>query len=176
MMRLPVLLAMVLWLAAGCGFTPIHGHTGDYDIEVATYLAATELQARSGVLGQQLKNAMEDRFDPDSSGSLYNKAFRLEFDVKQNRQAGVIERDGAIMRFNIILTSDYRLIDAETREVLDTGTIHRTASYFNAPEKFASYIAEKDAIQRALIEMGEDYKMRLSSYFAREFKLGPRGR
>lgn len=169
---------LLMFCLSACGFTPLYGEAGDYDIEVGTYLAATELQAASGsgIMGQQLKNALEDSFNPNSASSLYNNAFRLEFDLNQSRSAGVIEQDGAILRYNIVLSSTYRLIDLETREVLSRGTIRRTASYFNAPEKFASYIAEKDAVQRVLHEMSEDYKMRLSSYFAKEYKLGPRGR
>jgi hypothetical protein len=176
MMRL-LAIAMVL-LLTGCGFQPLHGDSSDYDIEIGTYLTSTKLKVAnsSGMAGQQLLNAIEDRFNPDSAPSLYNDAFLLEFDLTERREAGVIEQDGSISRFNIRLLSKYRLIDLDTREVLDKGTITRTASYFNAPEKFSAYIAEKDAVQRALIEMSADYKLRLSAYFAREYKLGQRAR
>lgn len=176
MMRFWAIVMMVL--LAGCGFQPLHGDSSDYDIEVGTYLTSTKLKVarNSGMAGQQLLNAIEDRFNPDSAPSLYNDAFLLEFDLTEQREAGVIEQDGSISRFNIRMISDYRLIDLETREVLDSGSINRTASYFNAPEKFSSYIAEKDAVQRALIEMSADYKLRISAYFAREYKLGQRAR
>lgn len=165
-----------LFLLASCGFQPLHGTANDYDIEVSTYLASTKVEATGGeqMLAQQLENAVSDRFNPDSSPSLYNTAFRLEINLIQRRQAAIIQQSGVIGRYNVILVSQYKLIDAETRTVLDTGTIRRTASFFNAPEKYAAYIAEKDAVQRALLEMSEDYKMRIAAYFAREYKLGPR--
>lgn len=174
-MRILALLCLFPLLLA-CGFTPLHGKTDDLDIEIGTYLASTELRHRGGseMLGQQLYNAIEDRFNPSSASSLYGKAFRLEFSVAEERNSGVVEQDGSISRFNIDIRSEYRLIDLETNAVLDSGHVRRTASFFNAPEKYASYIAEKDAVQRALIEMSEDYKLRLASFFAREYKLGQR--
>lgn len=172
------LLLLCLMVLAGCGFKPLHGDAADLDIEVGTYLASTKIEAVAGrdMLGQQLENAIEDRFNPNGRSSLYNTAFRLEFSLREQRQAAIIQQTGAIGRYNVILQSDYKLIDAETREVLDSGTIRRTASFFNAPEKYAAYIAEKEAVQRALLEMSEDYKMRIASYFARDYKLGPRTR
>lgn len=171
-------LLISLFLLASCGFHPLHGKANDYDIEVSTYLASTKVEAIGGepMLAQQLENAVSDRFNPDSSPSLYSTAFRLEFSLSQQRQAAIIQQEGIIGRYNIILASQYKLIDAETRTVLDTGTIRRTASFFNAPEKYAAYIAEKDAVQRALLEMSEDYKMRIAAYFAREYKLGSRAK
>lgn len=165
-----------LFLLASCGFQPLHGNASDYDIEVSTYLASTKVEAVGGdaMLSQQLENAVTDRFNPDSTTSLYDTAFRLEFSLAEQRQAAIVQQTGVIGRYNIILSSKYKLIDAETRAVLDAGTIRRTASFFNAPEKYAAYIAEKDAVQRALLEMSEDYKMRIAAYFAREYKLGPR--
>ncbi|MCH2547778.1 MAG: hypothetical protein MK052_09255 [Alphaproteobacteria bacterium] len=166
-------LAAVLWLG-GCGFTPVYGTNSDLNIEVSTYLSAIHLSQNSGALGQQLENALEDRLNPDSSPSLYEKSFRLEFSVATKRDAVVIEQDGSIARYNIMLNSPYRLKDAQTGEVLSKGTLRRTASFYNAPEKFAGYIAEKDAVDRALIELSEDYKLRLIAYFAKHYKQGAR--
>src|SRR5690606_30430679 len=158
----------------GCGFTPVYGTNDDYDIEIGTYLASIKVEHHrvSGVLGQQLENALEDRLNPTSKDSLYGTAFRLQFTVVPRQDAAIIEQTGVIQRFNIVLTSNYKLVDAYTGEVLDSGTVRRTASFFNAPEKYAAYVAEKDAVQRALVEMSEDYRLRLASYFAREYKLG----
>lgn len=168
-----LLIAMMLVLPA-CGFQPLYGKNDDRDIEVSTYLSAIDLSQRSGMLGQQLENAMQDRFNPDSSASLYAVAFRLEFNISSKRDAVVIEQDGSIARYNILLASAYKLIDKETGEVLDSGTIRRTASFYNAPDKFSAYIAEKNAIDRALVELSEDYRLRLSAYFAQNYKLGQR--
>jgi hypothetical protein len=173
-MRQQFWLIAVAWCLAACGFQPIYGTTGDYDIEVGTYLSSIEFSQRSGVLGQQLQNAMEDRFDPEASGSLYGKSFRLQFGLDSKRDAVVIGQDGSIARYNILLTSPYTLIDIESGAVLDRGTVRRTASFYNAPDKFSAYVAEKNAIDRALTELSEDYKLRMAAYFAQHYKLGPR--
>jgi LPS-assembly lipoprotein len=163
----------MLWVA-GCGFTPVYGTNNDQDVEVSSYLSSITLKQRSGALGQQLENALEDRLNPDASASLYGKAFQLDFTIDNKRDAVVIEQDGSIARYNVLLISNYRLTDTETGEVLDKGSVRRTASFFNAPEKFAAYIAEKDALDRALLELSEDYKLRLAAYFAKNYKLGER--
>lgn len=169
-----ILVFLLAYLVSGCGFTPVYGTNNDMDIETGTYLSSISLKQSSGPLGQRLENALEDRLNPDGSGSLYDNAFRLEFTINSKRDAVVIEQDGSIARYNIMLVSSYRLVDTETNEVLDKGQVRRTASFFNAPEKFASYIAEKDAVDRALLELSEDYKLRLAAYFARDYKLGSR--
>lgn len=173
MMKRALATVMVLVLA-GCGFQPLYGSNSDRDIEVSTYLSSIRFSQRSGALGQRLQNALEDSFNPDASSSLYGKSFRMEFSLESRRDAVVIEQDGAIARFNILLSSPYRLIDDETGEVLDKGTIRRTASFYNAPEKFAAYTAEKDAVERALKELAEDYRLRIAAYFAQHYKLGQR--
>lgn len=168
-------LAIIALVAlAACGFQPVYGTNSDRDIEVSTYLSSIRFVQRSGMLGQQLQNALEDGFNPDASSSLYGKSFRLEFNIATRRDAVVIEQNGVIARYNILLISAYRLIDDETGELLDNGTLRRTASFYNAPEKFAAYTAERDAVQRALGELAEDYRLRVAAYFAQHYKLGPR--
>lgn len=166
-----VAVALLLFLPA-CGFQAIYGKSDDTNIEIGTYLASTTVTTRgSGELGNQLKNTIEDRLNPTAATSLYGKAFNLEVRVTAPRTPLGIGRSGAISRYDVTLQSSYVLTDAETREVLDKGVITRRVSFFNADEKFASYAAEKDAIDRGINELGEDYKMRLASYFAEHYKL-----
>lgn len=165
---------VALLVLTACGFQPVYGTNSDYNIEVSSYLSSVRFSQRSGPQGQQLQNALEDRFNPDASASLYGKSFVMEFSLNSRRDAVVIEQDGSIARYNILLISQYRLLDEETGELLDEGTIRRTASFYNAPEKFAAYVAEKDAVQRALVELAEDYRLRIAAYFAQHYKLGQR--
>lgn len=171
MMRIFAAIALLLLLPA-CGFQAIYGKSDDTSIEIGTYLAATTVSARgSGELGNRLKIAVEDRLNPTASSSLYGKAFNLEIRVAAPRTPLGIGRTGEISRYDVTLQSHYVLTDGETREVLDKGIISRRVSFFNADEKFASYVAEQDAIERGINELGEDYKVRLAAYFAEHYKL-----
>ncbi|MBM3617581.1 MAG: hypothetical protein FJX23_03450 [Alphaproteobacteria bacterium] len=171
MSRILAGIALLLLLPA-CGFQAIYGKSDDTNIEIGTYLASTTVNTRgSGELGNRLKIAVEDRLNPTAAASLYGKAFNLEIRVTAPRTPLGIGRSGAISRYDVTLQSSYVLSDAETREVLDKGVITRRVSFFNADEKFASYAAEQDAIDRGINELGEDYKIRLAAYFAEHYKL-----
>ncbi len=166
------ILACTLCLClAACGFQPMYGDTQDRDIEAGTYLASIEVQPIAGTLGQRLQIALEDRLDPSSGTSLYGKAFALNVSVRSKRDPVVVEPDGSIPRYNISLISQFRLLDAETGEVLYKGVVRRTASFNVADEKYAAFVAERDPVQRALVEMSEDYVVRLAAYFAQNYKL-----
>lgn len=159
-------------LLQNCGFQPIYGAVEDDDIEVGTYLASTEVKALGGnSLANDLKIAIEDRINPKAQESLYGRSFQLEVTIRTPRTPLGIGRSGAISRYDITLDSRYRLVDLDTKEELTRGVMQRRVSYFNADEKFAAYTAEQDAIRRGVRELSEDYKMRLSSYFAQYYKL-----
>ncbi len=171
-LHLPALLMLCVWLT-GCGFQPVYGNVQDDHIEVASYLSSIQVDASGGELGQRLENQLEDRLNPKAIDSLYGQYFRLQTNITANRDAVVVELDGDISRFNIELVSKYYLYD-DKGELLDRGTVRRTASFNAVDEKFAAYVAEKEAVERALVEMSEDYRMRLSAYFAQHYKLGQR--
>jgi len=162
---------MICLSLAACGFQPMYGETQDRDIEAGTYLASVAVQPISGTLGQRLQIALEDRLDPTSSASLYGKAFALEVNVRSKREPVVVEPDGSIPRYNINLVSKVRLLDSKTGDVLHKGTVQRTASFNVADEKYAAFVAERDAVQRALVEISEDYVVSLAAYFAQNYKL-----
>lgn len=170
MMR-AALLALLLLTLSACGFQPLYGKVDDRDIEVGTYLASIKVDGIPGLSGQQLQMALEDRLNPNAKPSLYGKAFRLSVSLKVRRNPVIVEQDGSIPRYNLNLASSYRLIDENSQEVLDTGVARRVVSFNQADEKFAAYVAEKDALERGLSEMAEDYRMRLAAYFAQHYKL-----
>lgn len=161
-----------VWMTGGCGFQPVYGSLKDDSIEVSTYLAAVDVAVIPGATGQQFRNALQDRLNPAAGKSVYGRAFRLEVALRIKRDPIVIEKDGSIGRYNINLSSNYRLLDSETLELLTSGKINRIASFSDTDEKFAAYIAEKDAMERAILELSEDYRLRLAAYFAGNYTLG----
>ena len=151
-----------------CGFQPIYGESSRQENDrIARYFAATDIRTKSGARGQQLKNALEDQLNPNSIISDIKKHYTLQVEVQVRRDATVIERDGSISRYNVNVSSNYRLRDANGR-TLKKGVVRRTASYNDVNEHFSSYIGEKDAIQRAIKEMSEDYKMQLAAFYAEQ--------
>lgn len=168
----PFIGLVLLFALSACGFQAIYGQSDDTSIEIGTYLASTTVSASaSGELGHRLQISIEDRLNPTASKSLYGKAFNLEVRVSAPRIPVGIDRTGEISRYDVTLQSQYVLTDAETMDVLDKGMITRRVSFFNTDEKFASYAAEQDAVDRGIKELGEDYKVRLAAFFAEHYKL-----
>lgn len=168
-MRQLVLSLTLLCLLASCGFSPIYAtdsHRPEGSPAIAEHLRAIVLKQSSGMQGQQLENAIADTINPTSEKSSLGDAYRLEFNLKQTKSAAIVEQDGSIARYQIGLTSTYKLIDAASGDVLNRGEIRRVASFNVADEKFAAYVAEKDAIQNALKEISADYGQRLAAQFA----------
>lgn len=171
MLRLPALLT-ALFLLVSCGFQPVYGTVDDREhLELSTYLAGVEVAPISGREGQQLRIMLEDRLNPADSASIYDKSFRLNIALKLRRDPVIVQPDGSIARYQMVLTSTYRLTDVETGESMDSGQIRRISSFDVPIEKFAVYVAERDATRRALTELSEEYRMRLIAYFARHYKL-----
>lgn len=157
----------LLFLLAACGFQPLYGDVTDDNAEIASYLAAITVDAEGGVMAQQLQNELEDRLNPSTRGSVFGDGrFILKLQVSSDRDPVLVELDGNILRYHIELVSRFELLEGESGKRLHRGVVRRTASFNVVDEKFAAYVAEKDAIERALVEMSQDYKMRLGAYFA----------
>ena len=166
-MRRILLSVMMLCLLNSCGFEPIYAKSGSATSPaIADKFKAIQLNQHAGMLGLQLENAIHDQINPMSEPSPIGKVYHLEFDLKQAKTAAIVEQDGSIARYQVNFSSNYKLIDAKTLETLHKGVIRRVASYNVADEKFAAYIAEKDAAQRAIEEISADYAQRLAAYFA----------
>lgn len=157
---------LILLVLSACGFRPIYGDVGDQNIEMASYLTAIEVESASGELGNRLKIMVEDQLNPAHEQSVYAGRFKLVMDVKSDSIPLVIRGDGSIDRFSTNLVSSYHLYETASHRLITSGTLRRTASYNNLDEKFASYIAQKDALHHALGELAEDYKLRLAGFFA----------
>lgn len=171
---LPLLVMMVCGAMglSGCGFQPVYGKVSDRQhLEVATYLAGIDIDPIRGREGQMLRNGLEDRLNPQAEASIYKGAFRLAVVLQAKRDPVVVEPDGSIARYSVNLVSSYKLFDTQTGEELDSGIVRRVASYDAPIEKFAVYVAEKDALERGVIELAEDYRLRLAAYFANNYKL-----
>lgn len=177
------LLPLVL---ASCGFQPLYGQHigGDAKTAVTVHqLAGIEIgqvsggasgQPSPGILGQQLRNNIEDRLNPGkiiAPESVYHLDISLSL-----RETGVaVSRDGTISRYNIFLDTTYVLTRKVDGKPVYQGRFSRSSSYnVQSNAYFSTYVSRGDSIKHGIVELAEEYRQRLAAFLVQQSgKLAP---
>lgn len=145
---------------AACGFRPLQAKNGGVDL--ASILVTVD-HTRGG---QLLEAEMNDAFNPD--GQRPQKRYQLDIVMTQSEVRLFINPDGTSGRSDIPVASNYTLTRLSDGTVVDRGNVTRVSSY-NTSETadYASYVSIQDAKKRAIKELAQSYKLRLSNVLAR---------
>lgn len=158
-MKSALLLAALLALAA-CGFRPVHGR--DYQAEQETNLSSVSVQVDNTRLGQLLKAEIESGLNPDYERA--EKLYTLSITLIENDLYLFVNPDGTAGRGDVVFSSSYQLVRNLDHKVLKTGSIRRVSSYnISETADYATYVSEDDARRRGVIELAQDYKLRMSN-------------
>lgn len=158
-MKRALLLAALLALTA-CGFRPVHGRT--YQAEQETNLSAVRIEVDNSRLGQLLKAEIEDGVNPDYARS--EKLYTLSVALFETNNYLFVNPDGTAGRGDIVFTSNYQLVRNLDHKVLKKGHMKRVSSYnISETADYATYVSQDDARRRGIIELAQDYKLRLSN-------------
>ena len=158
-MRMIALTLLALTLTA-CGFEPLHSR--EYRARQEADLSAIEVQVDNSRLGQLLKAEITDGVNPDYQRA--EKLYRLKVNLAEREIYLFINPDGTSSRGDIEYRSTYRVSRIVDGKVLHTGRINRVSSY-NMSDRadYASYVSEEDARKRGILELAEDYRLRLAN-------------
>ena len=157
MKKLTALLFILIALNA-CGFTPVHGQA--MRTANAIHLAAVEIEVDNTRRGQFLKAEIQDQTNP--STQQIPKKYRLKISYYETEVPVFINPDGTSSRGDLQYQSDYTLTRLADAVVISRGSIQRISSYntsINAD--YASFVSEEDARRRGIVELAQDYKLRL---------------
>jgi len=161
----PVGLLGATIIVAACGFQPLYGsNQGVLSGPVVEDLAAVHITAISERVGQIVRNDLLDRLNP--FGEPTSPRFSLAVELEEAKEGLAIQIDDTVTRFNLTLTANYFLSDAQTGTVLTTGSVRAKAAYNVLRSDFANVIAERDAQQRAAREIADEMKTRLAVFFS----------
>jgi LPS-assembly lipoprotein len=162
-MKHALLLAALLALAA-CGFQPVHSKS--YRAQQAIDLSAVSVRVDNTRLGQLLKAEIEQGTNPDYTRD--SRVYTLAITLTERDIYLFVNPDGTAGRGDVEFRSEYRLLRNSDQKVLQTGTISRVSSYnISNSADYATYVSEEDARKRGIIELGQDYKLRLSNLLGR---------
>ena len=166
MPRLPAILLTVAALAlAGCGYRPMYSSTAT-NPGVAGSLAAISIPEASDRPSQLVRNELISSMQSGKGEEKY--LLNLTTTLADN---GVIQnKQPAVTRQAILITTNFELIDRSTGKVVNKGTSFARVPYDVTRQPFADLQAQKDATERAAHQVGEDIRTRLAAYFAKQQK------
>ena len=142
-----------------CGFTPMYAtSTG-----VTPKLASIQVLRPDGRTGFLLGQALDDEFANKDGGP---PQYRLALKLKEVRVPRGLRVNNVASRYELQLTTDYRLIDTKTRAVVTSGNVAIKVTYDSADQPYAGVAAQLDGQERAAGQAAERIRLELASYFA----------
>lgn len=162
-MKFPILASCIMLVLTACGFEPMYG--SEPSAPLAMGAIAVEPIA-GGRPGDQLRSSLEDLLNPEAVPTA-NAPYRLAISIGQTQVPVSVEPDGRILRFNLVLASNFRLVRASDGQEVYGGSVERVTAYnVSETNDFSTTIAERDALKRTIRELAEDYRLKLAAWMA----------
>lgn len=155
-----LMLMAVLPLLASCGFKPVHSR--EQRVQQETQIESVQIVTDNSRYGQLLKAEIEDQVNPDAIHA--EKPFVMTIHYKLTEISLFINPDGTSSRGDMQFSSDYAVTRKIDGKIIDTGAITRVSSYnISETADYATYVSREDASRRGVLELAQDYKLRLAN-------------
>jgi LPS-assembly lipoprotein len=150
---------------AGCGFRPLYGNASTASTasgaRVDQQMAGIRIDPIANREGQQLHNALRDRFNPlgQPASSSYNLAVSLNI-----RTYGALsKRDLSASRRNVELAAFYSLRDTAGNVVMNDRALI-TTGYDEFDDPLNDISAYEDTIRRGTLQLAEQIRTRVAVF------------
>lgn len=162
----------IIFLLSACGFEPLYGTQKDGDAGILYQVDVDPVIVNNagGRAGQVLHSALEDRFSP--AGPRPDAPYGLQVSIGKSLVPVVIEPDGNVLRYNVLLNAHFRLYVKSVGKEVFAGSTSRISSYNVSDSDFSSFIAERDATERGLRELAEELRLRISAWYETYHQAG----
>lgn len=164
--RLSVLLNLII--ATGCGFQPLYSHGSGNSSQVLNQLARIQISPIESRTGQILRNFLQDKLTP--SGVPSSPTYRLAISLDENRSDMAILRDSTSSFAKVKMNAQYQLINIETKDVLNSGTVTSTTVFNIVSSEYANINAQNDARRRTVRIISDSVQERLALFFLKNHK------
>ena len=162
-----VILGLSALMISACGFQPLYSQNGSspaVQAELAAILVDVKSpDSRGERLEQLVYSSLLDALTP--LGVSAAPAWRLEIAFEQTSKGVGFEEDDSATRFNLQIFSEWRLVDTASRQVVFSSSSRSIAAYNVVTSQFATLTAEKDAEERAAVDLANDIRLQLSLHF-----------
>jgi LPS-assembly lipoprotein len=158
-----MLLAGALAPLAGCGFRPMYG-TASANVAgspVDQQMAAIHISPIANREGQELHNALRDRFNPLDQPS--SAAYSLDVNLTIRTYGALARRDLSASRRNVEMNAFYSLLDTSGNVVLrDRATI--TTGYDEFDDPLNDISAYEDTLRRGTLQLADQIRTRVAVF------------
>ena len=150
---------------SGCGFRPIYGNASTVSTSsggrVDQQMAGIHIDAIANREGQQLHNALRDRFNP--LGQPAESAYALAVNLTIRTYGALTKSDLSATRRNVELNAFYSLRDGTDNVVMtDFSVITTGFDEFDDPLNDIS--AYEDSVRRGLLQLAEQIRTRVAVF------------
>ena len=153
-------------LLAGCGFQPLYAHHSKSGFDAD--LASIKVNTIKDRQGQLLAIALRDGLNPRSAR--VTTRYTLDVELTSRRQDIGIRPDGTASRSEIAMTAEFVLKDTSKSTegtIVLKGTTHSVSSFDVLNDDYATVIAQHNAEQRTVQEVGDDILTRLELFVSK---------
>lgn len=157
-----------LIMATGCGFQPLYSHGSGNSSHVLNQLSRIQINPVENRTGQILRNLLQDKLTP--LGLPSSPTYKLTIALKETRSDMAILRDSTSTFAKVKMDAKYQLINIETKNVLDSGTVTSTAVFNIVSSEYANLSAQKDARRRTARIISDSVRERLALFFLKNYK------
>jgi LPS-assembly lipoprotein len=161
-MGMRVLAFSFLLFISACGFRPVHAPTQPQAMPSATspLMQTIQVSLIPNRSGQILQTELEDLLHPD--GQFPTPRYRLDTTLEETKQPIVIETNGRVSRYNLILLARYNLYEVQSNALISSGSVKRISGFNASLSDFSTFVSENDTHDRNLKQMAKDITLRLA--------------
>lgn len=114
--------------------------------------------------GQQLRNELLDRMNPRGRGEV--PRYRLNVTLSESIRQLAVRRDDTATLASLVISASYSLISIDDGEVILSGRLRSLNSFDISREDFATVSAERDARERATVDLADGITARVAVFLA----------
>jgi LPS-assembly lipoprotein len=148
---------------AGCGFRPMHGSANISTAggSVDQQMAAIRIAPVADREGQQLHNALRDRFNPLGQPSA--SAYSLDVRLTIRTYGALSRRDLSASRRNVEMNARYALRDSSDNVVM-TDRAFITTGYDDFDDPLNDISAYEDTVRRGTLQLADQIHTRVAVF------------
>jgi LPS-assembly lipoprotein len=150
---------------SGCGFRPLYGNASTVSTSsggrVDQQMAGVRIEAISNREGQQLHNALRDRFNP--LGQPADSTYSLNVNLTVRTYGALSKRDLSATRRNVELNAFYSLRDNGDKVVMSDRSVI-TTGYDEFDDPLNDISAYEDTIRRGTLQLAEQIRTRVAVF------------
>lgn len=157
--RTGLIFAATLILAA-CGFKPMHASNAFGGDGIRLSNINVQMQANEKIdflLAQALRDRMGDNA---------NTKYILKITPESRRQGLGIGADDVASRYDLVMKTDFELVEAKTGDVVYRSNVQAVSTYGAPIDPYGTVAAQSNAQQRIASEIADQIIARLAGYQA----------